>query len=49
MQTLLSFNRLAAELEFQDLPSLEPRQRITVGLYFYTESSDPDSPTAPKP
>ncbi|MCY1390202.1 hypothetical protein D9M71_50170 [compost metagenome] len=49
MQALLSFNRLAAELEFRDLPSLEPRQRITVGLYFYTEACDPNSPTAPKP
>lgn len=49
MQALLSFNRLAAELEFRDLPSLEPRQRITVGLYFYTEDSDPNSSTAPKP
>jgi len=48
MQALLSFNRLAAELEFRDLPSLESRQRITVGLYFYTEASDPDLPTAPK-
>jgi len=49
MQALLSFNRLAADLEFRDLPSLEPRQRITVGLYFYTEASDPNSPMAPKP
>ena len=49
MQALMSFNRLAAELEFQDLPSLEPRQRITVGLYFYTEASDSNSPMAPKP
>ncbi|EJM77776.1 DUF6502 family protein [Pseudomonas sp. GM55] len=49
MQTLLSFNRLAAELEFQDLPSLEARQRITVGLYFYTEASDSNSSMAPKP
>ncbi|PMZ85591.1 MULTISPECIES: DUF6502 family protein [unclassified Pseudomonas] len=48
MQALLSFNRLAAELEFRDLPSLEPRQRITVGLYFYTEASDPNSPIAPE-
>jgi hypothetical protein len=48
MQALLSFNRLAAELEFRDLPSLEPRQRITVGLYFYTEGSDPNSPKAPE-
>lgn len=49
MQALLSFNRLATELEFRDLPSLEPRQRITVGLYFYTEASDSNSPTAPEP
>ncbi|MNO86093.1 hypothetical protein D3C76_774830 [compost metagenome] len=49
MQALLSFNRLAAELESRDLPSLQPRQRITVGLYFYTEASDPNSPTAPEP
>ncbi|CAI8846047.1 Pro-kuma_activ domain-containing protein [Pseudomonas sp. IT-196MI5] len=49
MQALLSFNRLAADLEFRDLPSLETRQRITVGLYFYTEASDTNSSTAPKP
>ena len=49
MQALLSFNRLAAELEFRDLPSLEPRQRITVGLYFYTEATDTHSPKAPEP
>jgi hypothetical protein len=47
MQALLGFNRLAAELESRDLPSLEPRQRITVGLYFYTEPTEPTSPTAP--
>jgi hypothetical protein len=49
MQALLSFNRQASELEFHDLPSLEPRQRITVGLYFYTEAADPNSPTTPEP
>jgi hypothetical protein len=49
MQALLSFNRLASELEFHDLPSQEPRQRITVGLYFYTEAADPNSPTTPEP
>lgn len=47
MQALLSFNRLAAELESHDLQSLEPRQRITIGLYFYAEPTDPDPPTAP--
>ncbi|MEG1039882.1 MAG: DUF6502 family protein [Pseudomonas sp.] len=46
MQTLLGFSRLAADLEAQDLSSLDPRQRITIGLYFYTE---PTSPTTPDP
>lgn len=43
MQTLLAFSRLAVELEHTDVPSHEERQRITVGLYFYTEATDPDS------
>jgi hypothetical protein len=43
MQTLLSFSRLAADLENRDLSSIEQRQRITIGLYFYTEPTDPDS------
>lgn len=43
MQTLLAFSRLAAELENTDVPGHEQRQRITVGLYFYTEATDPDS------
>ncbi|MGH8382440.1 DUF6502 family protein [Pseudomonas sp.] len=46
MQTLLGFSRLAADLENRDLSSPDPRQRITIGLYFYTE---PNSPTAPPP
>ena len=46
MQALLGFSRLAADLENGDLSSLDPRQRITIGLYFYTE---PNSPTAPPP
>lgn len=41
MQTLLGFSRLAAELEDRDLCSLETRQRITIGLYFYTEPTSP--------
>jgi len=43
MQTLLAFSRLAAELENTDVPGHEQRQRITVGLYFYTEATEPDS------
>ncbi|MDI9777958.1 MULTISPECIES: DUF6502 family protein [Pseudomonas] len=46
MQTLLAFSRLAAELENTDEPSHEQRQRITVGLYFYSEATDPDSSKA---
>ncbi|PYB79609.1 hypothetical protein DMX11_07060 [Pseudomonas sp. LB-090624] len=49
MQTLLAFSRLAAELESVDTPSEEQRQRITVGLYFYTEATDPDSSKTPGP
>ncbi|HDS1679103.1 TPA: hypothetical protein QEM39_000579 [Pseudomonas putida] len=49
MQTLLAFSRLAAELENTDVPSREQRQRITVGLYFYTEATDPDSSKTPAP
>jgi hypothetical protein len=47
MQTLLAFSRLAAELENTDVPSHEERQRITVGLYFYTEATGPDSSKTP--
>ncbi|MBH3413078.1 DUF6502 family protein [Pseudomonas putida] len=46
MQTLLAFSRLAAELENTDEPSHGQRQRITVGLYFYSEATDPDSSKA---
>lgn len=46
MQTLLAFSRLAAELENTDEPSHGQRQRITVGLYFYSEAADPDSSKA---
>jgi len=49
MQTLLAFSRLAAALENTDVPSHEQRQRITVGLYFYTEATDPDSSKTPAP
>ncbi|MGJ7518530.1 DUF6502 family protein [Pseudomonas baetica] len=49
MQTLLGFSRLAADLENLDLTSTEQRQRITIGLYFYTEPTDPDSPKTPVP
>ncbi|MDZ3992119.1 DUF6502 family protein [Pseudomonas sp. Teo4] len=47
MQTLLGFSRLAADLENVDLPNLEQRQRITIGLYFYTEPTDSDSQKTP--
>ncbi|MCI1038206.1 hypothetical protein HWD98_12150 [Pseudomonas putida] len=49
MQTLLAFSRLAAELENVDGPSAEQRQRITVGLYFYTEATDPELSKTPGP
>ena len=49
MQTLLAISRLSAELESTDAPSAEQRQRITVGLYFYTEATDPDLSKTPGP
>lgn len=47
MQTLLGFSRIAADLESADSPSPEQRQRITIGLYFYTEPTQPDSHKTP--
>ncbi|MCY1434928.1 hypothetical protein D9M71_510050 [compost metagenome] len=47
MQMLLAFSRLASGLEDADVPSAEQRQRITVGLYFYTETTDPDLSKTP--
>jgi len=47
MQTLLAFSRLAAALESADEPGIEQRQRITVGLYFYTEATDSDPSKTP--
>ena len=49
MQTLLAFSRLAADLENADEPGIEQRQRITVGLYFYTEATDPELSKTPGP
>ncbi|MCO6688914.1 hypothetical protein KMZ27_03235 [Pseudomonas shirazica] len=49
MQMLLAFSRLASDLEDADVPSAEQRQRITVGLYFYTETTDPDLSKTPDP
>lgn len=49
MQTLLALSRLAAELEGVDEPSIEQRQRVTVGLYFYTEATAPDLSKTPGP
>ncbi|MFJ4383418.1 DUF6502 family protein [Pseudomonas sp. NPDC089408] len=49
MQALLAISRLSAELESTDAPSAEQRQRITVGLYFYTEATDPELSKTPGP
>lgn len=46
MQVLIGFNQLAAELEARDAPPPDARQRITIGLYFYTE---PNPPAVPNP
>ncbi|MDT4890900.1 hypothetical protein FQZ97_1278950 [compost metagenome] len=44
MQVLIGFNQLAAELEERDIPLPDARQRITIGLYFYTEPNPPEVP-----
>ncbi|AYH43502.1 DUF6502 family protein [Azoarcus sp. DN11] len=41
MQALIAFNALASELEAIDASTGDPRQRMTIGLYFYTEGSAP--------
>lgn len=41
-QTLKNVNRKAAELERKDAHSREPRQRMTLGVYFYSEPTQPD-------
>jgi hypothetical protein len=47
MQVLMSFNALAATLEARDEASLEDHQRITIGLYFFTEATvDPMTGTS---
>ncbi|BAN49241.1 hypothetical protein PCA10_35090 [Metapseudomonas resinovorans NBRC 106553] len=47
MQVLIGFNQLAAELEERDIPPPDAKQRITIGLYFYTEPTPPtvDNPS----
>lgn len=37
MQMLMNFNALASALEARDAETSDARQRITIGLYFYTE------------
>jgi len=40
MQAALTVNRKAMELEKRDVTSTEPKQRITFGIYFYSEPAD---------
>lgn len=42
-QLLLGFSSLAADLENTDAGKIDQPQRITIGLYFYTEPTDPTS------
>lgn len=44
MQALVAFNALAAELEEKDPPAEDAAQRMTIGLYFYSEAAEDDSP-----
>ncbi|MFI8556240.1 DUF6502 family protein [Pseudomonas putida] len=49
MRMLLDFSRSAADLESADVPAPEQRQRITIGLYFYSEPTDSVSSKSPNP
>ena len=40
MNTLLALNKNAMALERTDAPPMEQRQRMTFGIYFYTEPAD---------
>ena len=42
-QLLLGFSSMAADLENSDCGKIDQAQRITIGLYFYTEPTDPTS------
>lgn len=45
MQALIAFNTLASDLETQDAQRDDATQRVTIGLYFYSEAV----PSAPSP
>lgn len=45
MKALIAFNALAAELEERDAGGAGEPQRMTIGLYFYSEASPPKSGT----
>lgn len=47
MQTLIAFNTLALDLEERDAAASEASQRMTIGLYFYSEAS-PVADTTPQ-
>jgi hypothetical protein len=44
MKALLAINKSAMAAEQQDATSLEPRQRMTFGVYFYAEPAETDKP-----
>lgn len=45
MQALIAFNTLASDLEAQDAQAPDARQRVTIGLYFYSEPTSDSSPS----
>ncbi|MCB1888266.1 MAG: hypothetical protein KDH20_11725 [Rhodocyclaceae bacterium] len=47
MELLLGLNQQAADFERKDATSEEAMQRITVGLFFYSEASDDSQDTLP--
>jgi len=42
MESLLAVNKIAMELEKDDAQKNEPRQRMTFGIYYYSEAMEPE-------
>ena len=42
MESLLAINKMAMELEKSDAQKNEPRQRMTFGIYYYSEAAEPE-------
>lgn len=48
MESLLAINKEAMELEKSDALKIDPRHRMTFGIYYYSEPVEPEAPAAIK-